>query len=166
VRKLFTSFSGLILLLSKDEQNIQQEDLDSGLFYFGCVREHLFGSLEEDGPEPSKEDLLSRKWSERIAQTYSQRFVRRKQALARIRETILKAEEQGRVLWRPTPADERSYSAFNAFLTQHGLTPINLDDLSHDRYSLSNDRFHSHDAAALLATAGELEVWTHMRVTD
>ena len=38
--KLFLSFSGLLYALARDD--VSQEDLDTALYFFGCVRSHAF----------------------------------------------------------------------------------------------------------------------------
>jgi hypothetical protein len=72
---LFLSFTTLLGLIARGE--ISQSALDSGLFYFGCGKAHVFGEPEEA------------KW-----------FEGGEAALATVRAAVTLAENNGRVLWR------------------------------------------------------------------
>ena len=72
---LFLSFTATLRLMTEGE--INQAALDSGLFYFGCTKEHFFGNPEEA------------RW-----------FEEGKSSLATLRESLVRAEQEGRVAWR------------------------------------------------------------------
>lgn len=102
--KLFISFSGLLSALSRNE--VSDEDLQTGLFYFGCVRSHAFE--------------LDERYRLKNAVAAHEKLV---QALTR-------AEEEGRCRWhRPEPGVWLApYSLLNELLVANGLSALPLQE--------------------------------------
>lgn len=74
---LFLSFTTTLRLLTEGE--ITQASLDEGIFYLGCTKEYFFGNPAEAG------------W-----------FKEGESSLAILREALVRAEQEGRILWRGT----------------------------------------------------------------
>ena len=93
-RKLFLSFRQALKALVGGQVNIQ--DLETGLFLFGCTREEVFKSPEEVDPSQLEREAYVH---DRLVLQYPER-------LAALRGALLKAEEEGgqRIRWRTSAA--------------------------------------------------------------
>lgn len=111
---LFLSFSGLLYKLDRGE--VLQQELDTGLFYFGCSRKHAY--------DPG----ASGEYNE-VAQMRSPNAHRVHQQLCR---ALYKGEEDGRVLWRST-SQQNTYQQLNELLVKYGYEPI--QDIDYNYYS-------------------------------
>jgi hypothetical protein len=101
---LFLSFTATLRLMTEGE--ITQAALDSGLFYFGCTRDHAFGNPEEA------------RW-----------FKGGEASLTTLREALLRAEQEGRVLWR---GPRNTWQELESLLSANGIN-VKFDPL--DGYS-------------------------------
>lgn len=93
-QKLFISFTRTLFGLHAG--HITAEDLENGLFYFGCTRDHVFNPGQE-GDFNELEYLNIENQEDRDM------------LLARLSDAVLRAEEKNHVAWR-------HFSTRNAFL--------------------------------------------------
>lgn len=105
---LFLSFTATLRLMTEGE--ITQAALDSGLFYFGCTKEHFFGNPEEA------------RW-----------FEEGKSSLATLREALLRAEQEGRVLWR---GPRNTWQELESLLSANGIN-VKFDPLEGYSYAIA-----------------------------
>ncbi len=113
-RKLFLSFSGLLIAMR--EGSITQEDLNSGLFAFGCTREYALN--------PWKKDI-------RIAVNNVEQVFKHDPDLGRkvhgqIAAALLKAEPEGRATFRKVASLTRMYD-LELMLNRHGMSMVRED---------------------------------------
>ncbi len=97
---LFLSFTATLRLMTEGE--ITQATLTNGIFYFGCTKEHVFGEPEEA------------KW-----------FEEGKSSLAILREALVRAEQEGRVLWR---GPRNTWQELESLLSANGMN-VKFDPL-------------------------------------
>ena len=86
--KIFRSYTTLLLLLARGR--VSQEDLDQGLYFFGCTREHALNPGKA-GERDEREGLGEAG------------MVAHRQLL----EAVLAAEAQGRCRWHRPDVDTR-----------------------------------------------------------
>lgn len=82
-QKVFISFSGLLTAMR--DGKVTPEDLENGLFYFGCVREHVFSS--DDNSD--------------VNRIFHDDPVAGALAFVRIQTAVHNAETDGRAVFRP-----------------------------------------------------------------
>ncbi len=111
MRKLFVSFTALLRALK--EGLVTEGDLASGLFYFGCAREHAL--------DPWKGETNEVHWY--FKDNPEQGRVVHGQIVA----AILLGESDGRVIWR-TRDSRQSYEELNSLLVKHDVGSISCDD--------------------------------------
>ena len=107
-RKLFVSFTALLRYMRDDK--VTEKDLERGLFYFGCTRDHAFnpGHSGESNELPwIFKDPTEAQATHQVLLKY-----------------VEKAEKEGRCIWRE-PHEMNTYEQLNALLVKHGY--------SHDR---------------------------------
>ena len=113
MRTLFVSFTGLLYALDRGE--ISQEQLDNGLFFLGCKREHALapgatgGEFSEVSYMGLTHDGLTRRGND--PHELHRQLV----------EALLKAETEGRVAWRSKAAEDRDILILQEFLNRHGV---------------------------------------------
>jgi hypothetical protein len=125
-RKLFLSVEGLMIdLLPKNlaksgdpkvmTQAINQADLDTGLFYFGCTRDEFFG-FKHGGIIADQIKF----WDEKGLGNFR-----------KIETAVLEAENDGRVFWPEyrDPKSGFSYKDLNSLLKRNKIdTPLRADE--------------------------------------
>lgn len=111
VRKLFISYSGLIRHL-RDEK-VTTADLEDGIFYFGCVREHVMHP-EQSERNDSKE-AMKRNSSDA-----------RRQIHENIVSAALTAEMNGRIGYRLFN-EPNSYEVLASLLEENGYIGFPLE---------------------------------------
>jgi hypothetical protein len=103
MRKLFLSFSGLINQLK--EEKVSQEDLDQGIFYFGCTKGHVFGPYEETEAYSADDPDSGRLIHEQI------------------KEAVQKAESENRAAYREY-GKRNNIDQLNTLLTAQGYEAL------------------------------------------
>jgi hypothetical protein len=88
--KLFASFTAVVRELKTG--SITQKDLDEGFYAFGCSREHAFYPERDDPNE--------------VARIWKNDPDAGKAAHAWLVEALLRAEHDGRILWREQATPE------------------------------------------------------------
>lgn len=124
MRKLFISFTSLLRLVARNE--VTAEDLDQGLFYFGCWREH---AMNPGG---------RREFDER---TLNPDYVAAHEV---IKAAVLRAEPEGRVDWHNGPNRTGSpWSRLDGLLSKNGVPLLKhrptTDPWAHYSYPLVRD---------------------------
>lgn len=114
MRKLFLSFTGTIRGLS--EGKVTQQDLDAGIFYFGCAKSHACAPWKPDHGHVSNE----LEWFYKDADA-------RAVAHRRLIEAFTKAETDGRLAWRPD-GGPNSYGQLNELLAANAIATIDRID--------------------------------------
>ena len=109
-RKLFVSFTSLLRELKQG--TITQADLDSGLYYFGCIREHAV--------DPWQDDTNEVQWF------FKGDMDRGRQVHEQLKEAVLKAEQEGRIVFRSLE-DYNTYEQLNALLVANGYEPLDSE---------------------------------------
>lgn len=105
MKHLFISFTGTLNALCF--KTISPEALETGLFYFGCTRDHAIT------PGAKGEGIES--------------IVRcRKDLHQLLVQALLKAETEGRVAWRQND-QPNSFAELNALLQANGVPAIDVD---------------------------------------
>ncbi len=117
MRKLFLSFSGLLYALASGK--ITQDDLNTGLFYFGCRRQHAFHPEQDAYNEITSVSRDNAGVGER--------------AHALLVEGLIKAEAEGRVNWRGE--NENRYGELSKLLVANGLPELHMSQDQHHSYS-------------------------------
>ncbi|MDQ7815098.1 MAG: hypothetical protein RDU25_04825 [Patescibacteria group bacterium] len=112
MRHLFVSFTGTLGALKAGK--VTESDLETGLFYFGCCREHAIDPWKEK--EPCNEVL----WF------FRDDVEKGREVHARLVTAIEKAEAEGRCMWRQQ-GEHQSYEALNRLLAVNGFDPISVD---------------------------------------
>jgi hypothetical protein len=126
-RKLFISFTGLMYALKAGR--ITDDDLPNGLFVFGCTRDHV---------------ITPGSWGEHIESV----VVENPAAHSRLVDTLIKAELEGRVVWRSREEGNASFELVNKLLVGNGEQPLlsheqafgNDDPMPHYNYSSVKER--------------------------
>ena len=113
MRKLFCSFTSTLRLIH--EEKVTDEDLNNGLFAFGCVREHAF---HPENDETNEVTWLRDATPERQQEVHT-----------RLVAALEAAEAAGRVAWRPVD-DSMSLNRVNELLTKNGFTALEGDPRS------------------------------------
>ena len=105
--KLFVSFTTLLGAIAGNA--VSQEDLDTGLFYFGCVRSHAF----TPGAEAEFDERVSLK--ERGAPAHEKLIA-----------ALTKAEAEGRCRWHRPDNHTRlaPYTLLNELLEANGIEKL------------------------------------------
>ena len=85
---------------------VTEEDLNRGLFYFGCTRAHIF--------EPEKDQSNEAQLTFQDDPAFGQECHRR------IKEAVKAAEKEGRAEFR---SGQCTYKKLNDFLTRNGYPP-------------------------------------------
>ncbi|MDO8571958.1 MAG: hypothetical protein Q7R79_04735 [bacterium] len=119
---LFVSFTRAIRTIA--EGKVSQEELDAGMFYFGCAREHAYN------PERDMTDETT--W-----------FAGGKAAHLRLIIALDKAEKEGRARWK-NPGEPNSYGTLNELLVVNDLIPIDYRG-NHYNYSEVADRMSKYN---------------------
>jgi len=104
-RKLFVSFTALLRHMRDDL--VTEKDLDRGLFYFGCTRDHAFNP----GANGESNELSWIFKDDDVATGTHQVLLR----------YVEKAEKNGRCIWREAK-DMNSYRALNDLLVANGYS--------------------------------------------
>lgn len=109
--KLFLSFTGLLYAIAHN--SVSEEDLNTGLFYFGCMRGHAY----EPGAHGELDERVLLK--EKGAPAY-----------AKLVQALAKAESEGRCRWfRPEPGVLHApYTLLNELLTTNGVAALQFDE--------------------------------------
>ena len=123
MRKIFPSFTGLLQLLKYDR--VTQDDLDNGIFCFGCVRDHCMHPEKQEDPHSNEVNWLRLPPAE--ANAIHRRLV----------DAVLKAEGEGRVAWR-TGQGHMSYSLINQVIVPLGYAPLQGRDYHYSYPSLTD----------------------------
>ena len=104
-RKLFVSFTAALRHIKSGY--ITTEDLQTGLFYFGCTRSHAF----EPGSQGESNEL---EW-----------FFKDKTEAFSVHQVLImfleRAEQDGRCIWRQA-SEMNSYEALNDLLVRNGYS--------------------------------------------
>ncbi len=109
MQKLFVSFTSLLRLVSQGEVNDQ--DLDTGLFFFGCWREH---ALNPGAAGEADE----RTW-------HGGRYA---DAHPRIVQALLKAESEGRAQWHnAAQRTEGGWTLLDRLLVDNGYSSLQAE---------------------------------------
>ena len=114
-RKLFVSFTGLLYALQ--QKKVSQADLDNGIFYFSCIREHAvepWGSSYNELNNFQREDGSV----DSDAAATAHRLV-----IA----AITKAEREGRIAWRQDRETPNTFRQLNDLLAANGFATIMSD---------------------------------------
>lgn len=120
MRKLFVSFTGTIRGLSKG--TVTQQDLDTGIFYFGCAKIHACAPWKPDHGFVCNELTWFFKDEEGKFDADAAGVVHRALVAA-----IEKAESDGRVAWRENGLSN-TYGQLSELLAKNGFGPITGDD--------------------------------------
>jgi hypothetical protein len=125
MKKLFLSFSTLLSHIA--DGKVTQDELDTGLFLFGCVRSHAL----QPGAQGETDE---RTWNKG----------KNAQGHPTLVTALLKAEEEGRAGWiRPESGVRKEpFAVLNALLEKQGLpsVPQEPGDSTHHSYPLMADR--------------------------
>lgn len=100
--KLFVSFSSLMSRLAS--KKVKWVDVDRGLFYFGCTREHV---MEPGAGGEYMETVITEN----------------PDILKRLQKAVRKAENEGRVSWRKRQ-EYNNYAQLNELLVGNGFKPL------------------------------------------
>lgn len=114
MRCLFISYTTIIRELKNGR--ITENDLNSGLFYLGCVRKH---AMNPGANNEGSELMLFYKKEEDLEN--------RKAAHALIVSALKKAEREKRIIWRKNIAVGQSYKVLNRLLVRHGYSGISFE---------------------------------------
>jgi len=114
MRTVFLSFSGLIRRLV--DGTVRQDQLDAGIFYFGCVREYVF---DPSGHPEEYDDLKAA--CRREDGTLDGDLAA--SVHARIVAALRSAETDGRAAYRLVD-EERTYAVLNALLAKQDLPQL------------------------------------------
>jgi hypothetical protein len=108
--KLFLSFTGLLHAIARDA--VSDEDLNTGLFYFGCMREHAYAP--GSGGEFDERVSLKEKGAP---------------AHERLVQALAKAEAEGRCRWfRLEPGVIHApYTLLNELFMANGVPELSFD---------------------------------------
>ncbi|QQR60361.1 hypothetical protein IPH19_03005 [Candidatus Uhrbacteria bacterium] len=105
---LFVSFTALLRALR--DGIVTESDLATGLFYFGCRRQHAFD------PSGKYNEV---KW-------FYKNDAEGQAVHGKIVDALTKAEADGRALWRDADDGEQSFERLNTMLVAHDLKPLGL----------------------------------------
>lgn len=106
-RTLFVSFTATMYGMSRGE--VSEESLASGLFAFGCTHEHVFSPGENDD--------------------YVEDVIRERPDLhEQLKEHLLVAEAEGRIVWRTRFDRNMSYEKISGLLVANDIGPIEFED--------------------------------------
>ena len=132
MRNVYISYTHLVYAIKRGE--ISFIDLQSGLFHFGCLRENIIDSegnpsgqmLEyiEKSRKPSKLPAL-----ETLTHKQSYSTLHIVEVFEIIRDAILKAEEEARILWREMEEIESSWAKLNTLLERNGYSRLKVADI-------------------------------------
>lgn len=127
--KLFCSFTGLYNLLDSGQVSFDDLRQETSLFFFGCAREHVLGSLPKIKEiqndlfqEPS--DIVCNEW----LVWHEEKLERNYLWAAEFQKILLQAEKENRVSWRDRDEFYRFKEA-KMFLSGFGLWLPEYDDL-------------------------------------
>lgn len=132
-RKLFISFTGLMYALKTGR--INDEDLANGLFVFGCARDHA---------------ITPGTWNEHIEDV----VVKNPDVHARLVDVVLKAEGEGRVVWRSREAGNASFELVDKLLVGNGEAPL----ISHKEAYGTEDSFPHYNYPSVKDRCPHMEV--------
>lgn len=109
--KLFVSFTRLLHAIAAN--SVSQADLDTGLYYFGCVKLHAY--------DPAAENAFD----ERVALKE-----KGQPAHEKLVEALRRAEAEGRCRWhRPTAGQSLpAYEELDVLLTANGLKALSTPE--------------------------------------
>jgi len=132
-RKLFVSFTGLMYALKAGR--INEDDLANGLYVFGCARDHA---------------ITPGTWGEYIESV----VVKNPAVHSRLVDTVLKAELEGRVVWRSREEGNASFELVNELLALNGEQPL----LSHKEAYGRDDHFPHYNYPSVKDRCPHMEV--------
>jgi hypothetical protein len=110
MRKLFLSFTGTLSALKTGR--VTEQDLASGLFYFGCTRDHALHPWNG-----MRNEVLG---------VFHDDPERGRTVHGKLAEALVKGEGEGRVMWRDFEGPQ-SYEVVNQLLTNNGAGKIDHD---------------------------------------
>jgi hypothetical protein len=105
--KLFLSFTTILGVIARNE--VTQEDLDTGLYYFGCVRSHAYHPDAEGERD-------ERSWVKEGGVAAHEKLVK----------ALERAEAEGRCRWHRPDAATRlaTYPTLNELLVANGVSAL------------------------------------------
>jgi hypothetical protein len=124
-RKLFLSFSGLVRNI-RDGQ-VTQEDLDNGLFYFGCSRGHVIQPFNRLGV------------GDDVTPAFKGDSVRAHKVHEQILKAVLSAEAEGRAMFR-LAVGFTSYRDLNILLANSGYRLLRTEAGQSDHSDFSKPK--------------------------
>lgn len=133
-RYLILSFKGLVRALSKGEITI--EDLDVALMHFGRTRSYVFYDYQTDTYDPFRIWYPEKRMSERM------------ETRRRLHDAIIKAETEGRIIWR-VESEKRTWKKLNILLELNGYRSITIDELNKCE-SFAADRHKNYNKTAII----------------
>ena len=103
MRTLFLSYSGLLDLIKTEK--VTQQELETGLFFFECTREHV----------------NSNPFDESSVNTLPKRF-EDEMHIVTARAAVIKAQKEGRVAFRPDRRSSCTFTQLYQLLNRNGVT--------------------------------------------
>lgn len=116
MRRLFVSFTGLLYGLQRNA--VSQADLDNGVFYFACTRDHAVKPWESDYNELNIFEREDGSLDGDAAATAHRLVI----------AAVTKAEREGRIAWRPNAETPNNFRQLNDLLAANGFATIMSDD--------------------------------------
>ncbi len=119
-RKLFISFSSLLYAVKAGR--VQPKDLEDGIFYFGCTKEHLWRKDAAENSDVRMAFCMDGGLKKRKNKREAERIYNI------IRDAVFEAEKEGRATFRDITEMNR-YSRLNRLLEQNGIDTSSVKHL-------------------------------------
>ncbi len=118
MRKLFVSFTGTLMGLK--EGTVSENDLDTGLFYLGCSREHAL--------DPWKHETNEVMWF------WKDDPEKGRAVHARLAAALMQGEQEDRVLWK-RKGELQGYEVLNELLAYNDIGIVSVSEGMYDHYN-------------------------------
>lgn len=117
-RTLFLSFSRLLRALKNNE--VSFDSLEAGLFIMGPERVYAL-----DPDKHGDRDQVAAIWYDNLEEG--------RRVHGRLREALLRAENEGRVLWKEPGSFSQTWEQVDEFLLRHGYLPESNSEIEQRR---------------------------------
>lgn len=140
--KIFLSYSALLVALANGL--VSQEDLDQGLYFFGCTRGHAFNPGEAG--EGDERESLGKAGM---------------QAHRRLLDAVVAAEAQGRCRWHRPDSKTRlePYAELNRLLDENGQATLPTASDASGQVDMGHYGLPNVEALLLQHTPGVQPFW-------
>ncbi len=136
MKDLYISFTHLIGNVKS--KNLTSDDLNDALFYLGCIKDHLEGSVRDNSDMCDAYNLASQaELDDGCIDVDDADLEGAVATYTMIQGAVRKAETEGRAVFRPSMDHRNSFRQLNGLLQANGIDTSLVDHLAESNASYS-----------------------------